>query len=202
MWPLITLTLGISLSGVIAPGPMLAVTLAKSCKSPWAGTLMSLGHAVVEAPLIILIYFGFARFFENHAVQLVLAILGGGMILWMGASMFRNRLKIVREGQDLPYSAFVAGITMSALNPFFLLWWATVGSLLVMKFLDFGVRGLLILIAVHWACDLFWLTFISQTVHRTRRFVSPRFQEWLFIVMAFFLAGFGVYYVVSGIRMI
>ena len=202
MWPLIALTLGISISGVVAPGPMLAVTLAKSCKSPWAGTLMSLGHAVVETPLIILIYFGFARFFENHAVQFTLAILGGGMIFWMGISMFLNRLKIVREGQDLPYSAFVAGITMSALNPFFLLWWATVGSLLVMKFLDFGVRGLIILIVVHWTCDLIWLTIVSQTVHRTRRFISLRFQECLFIVMAVLLAGFGVYYLISGIRMI
>ncbi|MCL2150097.1 MAG: LysE family translocator [Dehalococcoidia bacterium] len=202
MWSLVTLTLGISFSGVIAPGPMLAVAIAKSYKSPWAGTLMSLGHAVVEVPLIALIYFGFARFFENHAVQLALAILGGGMILWMGIGMFRDRLKIVREGKDLPYSAFVAGITMSALNPFFLLWWATAGSLLVMKYLDFGGRGLLILLAAHWVCDLVWLSLVSQLVHRSHRFISPRFQVWLFIAMSFFLAGFGVYYIVSGIRMI
>jgi len=202
MWPLIALTIGISISGVIAPGPMLAVVLAKSYQSPWAGALMSLGHAVIEAPLIILIYLGFARFFENNSVQLVIAIIGGGMILWMGISMFLDRRKIVRQGKDLPYSAFVAGITMSALNPFFLLWWATAGSLLVMKFLDFGVRGLLILIVVHWICDLVWLSLVSQLIYRTHRFISPRFQEWLFVAMAFFLAGFGVFYIVSGIKMI
>ena len=61
VWPLITLVIGVSISGVIAPGPMFAVTLAKSYKSPWAGTLMSLGHAVIEVPLILFIYFGFAR---------------------------------------------------------------------------------------------------------------------------------------------
>ncbi len=201
MWPLITLVLGVSLSGVVAPGPMFAVTLAKSYKSPWAGTFMSLGHAVVEVPLILLIYFGFARFFENHAVQVMLALLGGGMILWMGVAMFRDRLKVVREGKDLPYPAFVAGITMSALNPFFLLWWATVGSLLVMKFLDFGLSGLFVLIIVHWSCDLVWLTLVSQFIHRTHRFLGPRFQEWLFIATALFLAGFGIYYIVSGIQM-
>jgi threonine/homoserine/homoserine lactone efflux protein len=202
MWPLISLVLGVSFSGVIAPGPMFAVTLAKSYKSPWAGTLMSLGHAVVEVPLILLIYFGFARFFENHTVQIALAILGGAMILWMGVGMFIDRLKVVHRGHDLAYPAFVAGMTMSALNPFFLLWWATAGSLLVMQFLDFGVRGLLILIAVHWSCDLVWLTFVSQFFHRTHHFLSPRFQEWLFIATAFFLAGFGVYYIISGIRML
>jgi len=202
MWSLITLTLGISISGVVAPGPMLAVVIAKSYKSPWAGTFMSLGHAVIEVPLIILIYFGFARFFENHTVQLILSILGGGMIIWMGISLFRDRLKIVRDSQDLSYHAFVAGITMSALNPFFLLWWATAGSLLVMKFLNFGTRGLIVLIVVHWLCDLVWLTFASQFIHRSHRFLPSRFQEGLFVVMALLLAGFGVYYLVSGIRML
>ena len=163
---------------------------------------MSLGHAVIEVPLIVLIYFGFARFFENHTVQLILAILGGSMILWMSIDMFRNRRKIVQEGKDLPYSAFTAGITMSALNPFFLLWWAAAGSLLVMKFLDFGVRGLFVVIIAHWICDLIWLSAISQMFHRTHHFLPSRFQEGLFIIMALFLAGFGLYYVVSGINLI
>ena len=202
MWPLIVLTMGISVSGVIAPGPMLTVVLAKSYKTPWAGTYMSLGHAVIEVPLIVLIYFGFARFFENHTVQLILAILGGSMILWMSIDMFRSRRKIVQEGKDLPYSAFTAGITMSALNPFFLLWWATAGSLLVMKFLDFGVQGLFVVIIAHWVCDLIWLSAISQIFHRTHHFLPPRFQEGLFIIMALFLAGFGLYYVVSGVNLI
>jgi hypothetical protein len=91
MWPLITLVIGVSLSGVMLPGPMFAVVLAKSYRSPWAGTLMSLGHAVVEVPIILLIYFGLARFFQNQIMQALLAILGGAMILWMGISMFHDR---------------------------------------------------------------------------------------------------------------
>ena len=201
MWALIFLTFGVSLSGVIAPGPMLAVTMAKSYSSPWAGTFMSLGHAVVEVPLIALIYFGFARFFETPSVQIILSILGGAMILWMGISMFLDRRKIVRDGKDLPYPAFVAGITMSAFNPFFLLWWATAGSLLVLKFLDFGILGLIILILAHWLCDLVWLTLFSQITFRTHRFISPTIQEWLFVGMSLFLGGFGVYYIFSGLTM-
>ena len=125
-----------SLSGVMAPGPMFAVTLAKSLKSPWAGFLVSLGHAVIEVPLILLVYFGLAQFFENEVVSLVLGILGGGMIIWMGIGLFRARREMAREGKDTTYSAFMAGILMSGLNPFFLVWWVTVGSLLLMNFLD------------------------------------------------------------------
>jgi threonine/homoserine/homoserine lactone efflux protein len=184
------------------PGPMFAVTLAKSFKSPWAGIQLSLGHAVVEVPLILLIYFGFASFFEEPALQLFLSVVGGSMIAWMGIAMFRARTNVVRKGKDLPYSAFVGGIMASGLNPFFLLWWATVGALLVMRFLEFGLGGLFIFITVHWLTDLLWLSFISVLVYRTHRLWGTRLQEWVFIVASVLLIGFGVWFVVSGVQMV
>lgn len=174
-----------SLSGVMAPGPMFTVTLAKSLKSPWAGVQVSLGHAVIEVPLILLIYFGVAQFFQNITVQLVLGVLGGGMIIWMGVSLFRTRRQLARGGKDTTYSAFVAGILMSGLNPFFLVWWVTVGSLLLMTFLNaVGASGLVIFIVVHWLCDLVWLSLVSFTVYRTHSFWGERVQEWVFIILS------------------
>ena len=202
MLPILLSVIVISFSGVMMPGPMFAVTLAKSYKSPWAGAQISLGHAVIEVPLILLIYFGFARFFENSVFQLVLSILGGGMIIWLGIGIFRARAKVVREGKDLPYSAFTAGILTSALNPFFLLWWATIGSMLVMKFLDFGMTGLAVFIIVHWLCDLVWLSFVSNLVYRTHSLWGEKIQEWVFIASSLLLAGFGVWFIVSGIQMV
>ena len=81
----------------------------------------------------MLVYFGLANFFQNEIVKLVLSVLGGGMIVWMGIDLFRARRKIAKEGKDTKYNAFIAGILMSGLNPFFLVWWATVGSLLLMN---------------------------------------------------------------------
>jgi len=200
MLPILLSVVVISFSGVMMPGPMFAVTLAKSYKSPWAGTQISLGHAVIEVPLILLIYFGFAQFFQNSVVQLVLSILGGGMIIWLGISMFRARAEVVRGGKDLPYSAVTAGILTSALNPFFLLWWATIGSMLIMRFLDFGITGLAIFIVAHWLCDLVWLSFVSNLVYRTHSLWSKKVQEWLFIACSLLLVGFGGWFVVSGIQ--
>src|SRR4030067_3441999 len=95
------------------PGPMFTVTLVKSLKAPWAGVQVSLGHAVIEVPLIMLVYFGLAQFFQNDVVQLALSVLGGGMIIWMGYGLFRSRLVLAREGKDTSYNAFTAGILMS-----------------------------------------------------------------------------------------
>jgi len=202
MLPILLSIIVISFSGVMMPGPMFAVTLVKSYKSPWAGTQIALGHAVIEVPLILLIYFGFAQFFQNSVVQLVLSVLGGGMIIWLGISMFRTRTEVVKGGKDLPYSAFTAGIITSGLNPFFLLWWATIGSMLIMKFLDFGIMGLTIFIVAHWLCDLIWLSFVSVTVYKTHSLWRMKFQEWLFIACSLLLVGFGGWFVVSGIQSI
>ena len=189
-----------SLSGVMAPGPMFAVTLAKSLKSPWAGVLVSLGHAVIEVPLILLVYFGLAQFFENIIVSLVLALLGGGMIIWMGISLFRARREMAREGKDTTYNAFVAGIILTGFNPFFLVWWVTVGSLLLMTFLEaVGAWGLPFFIIVHWLCDLVWLTIVSVVIFKTHSFLSLRLQEWIFIVLSLLLVYFGGQFIVKGI---
>ena len=189
-----------SLSGVMAPGPMFAVTLAKSLKSPWAGVLVSLGHAVIEVPLILLVYYGLTRFFENDILSLVLAVVGGAMIVWMGVGLFRTRQAMAREGRDTPYNAFVAGILMSGLNPFFLVWWVTVGGLLLQQFLGaVGTWGLPLFIAVHWMCDLVWLSLVSVSIYRTRSFWNAAVQEWVFIVLALALAYFGGQFIVKGL---
>lgn len=191
----------ISLSGVMMPGPMFAMTVAKSYRTPWAGAQVSLGHAVIELPLILLIYFGFAGFFQNHIVQVVLSLLGGGMIIWLGVGMFRARAGVVGRGNDSLHSAFVAGIITSGLNPFFLLWWATIGLLLVMKFRDFGAMGLIALTLTHWLCDLVWLTLVSLLIYRTRKLWGQKVQQGLFSVCSLLLAGFGLWYLISGIRL-
>jgi threonine/homoserine/homoserine lactone efflux protein len=200
--PVILSVIVISLSGVMTPGPMFAVTVAKSYHSPWAGVQISLGHAVVEVPIILLIYFGFSHFFQNIVVQIVLSIVGGCMLIWMGISMFRARKEVVQTGKDLSYNGVTAGIIMSISNPFFLLWWATVGIALVAKFFEFGIVGLPILVVTHWSCDLIWLSIVSLVIFRTKALWGRQFQSGIFIICSLLLLGFGGWFIVSGVQQI
>jgi len=202
MLPILLSVVVISLSGVMQPGIVFAMTIAKSYKSPWAGTYVALGHAVIEIPLILLIYFGFGHFFQNTIVQLVLSILGGGMIIWLGIAMFRARAEIVHKGRDLPYNAFTAGIITSLVNPFFWVWWATIGSMLVMKVHGFGTTGLVGLIFAHWLCDLAWLSLVSVLVYKTQTLWGRKVQEGIFIACSLLLVGFGGWFLVSGILLV
>jgi threonine/homoserine/homoserine lactone efflux protein len=135
-------------------------------------------------------------------VRLALSVAGSGMIIWMGVSMFRARSEAAGKGKDLPYNAFVAGILTSVFNPFFLLWWATIGGMLIMRILEFGTMGLIVFIIVHWLCDLVWLTLVSNVIYRTHTFWNQRVQEWLFIACSLLLVGFGIWFLISGIRLV
>lgn len=205
MLPILASVVVISLSGVMLPGIMTAITIAKGYKSPWAGTYVALGHAVIELPLILLIYVGFGQFFQNTTVQLVMSILGGGMVIWLGINMFCARNEVTQQGKDLPYSAFTAGIFTSGLNPFFWIWWATAGIMLVMKFRNFGTTGLIAFILVHWMCDLVWFSIISFFIYHTQTLWgrwARKVQEGIFIACSLLLIGFGGWFLVSGIRLV
>jgi len=192
----------ISLSGVMMPGPLFAVTVAKSYKSQFAGAQIAAGHALVEIPLMLLIYFGFGRFFQHELVQLTLSLFGGVVLLWLGVGMFRVRARVVEMGKDLSYNSVVAGVVTSALNPFFILWWVTIGSMLIMKSLNFGITGFALFIPTHWLCDLVWLSFVSILVYRTRSLWGRKFQEGLFITGGLLLSGFGIWFLISALQLV
>ncbi|MFC2011887.1 LysE family transporter [Chloroflexota bacterium] len=202
MLPILASVVVISLSGVMMPGPMFAVTVAKSYRTPWAGVQLATGHAVIEIPLILLIYFGFGQFFQNTVVQLILSIVGGVMIVWLGIAMFRARAEVVRRGNDLPYNTFTAGIITSGLNPYFLLWWATAGAALVMKIHEFGTTGLIAFTLTHLLCDYVWLSVVSVLINHTQTLWGKKVQEGIFIICSLLLAGFGAWFVASGIQLI
>ena len=192
----------ISLSGVMMPGPLFAVTIAKSYKSKFTGVQVALGHALVEIPLILLIYFGFAQFFQHAPVRFILSVLGGAMLIWLGISMFRARSKLIDMEKDFAYNSVVAGAVTSALNPFFILWWVTVGSMLIMKSLDFGSMGFALFVPTHLVCDLIWLAFISILVYKTQSLWGHKFQEGLFITSSLLLIGFGGWFLISGLQIV
>jgi len=192
----------ISLSGVMMPGPVFAVTIAKSYKSQFAGTQIALGHALVEIPVMLLIYFGFARFFQDELVQLALSLLGGAVLIWLGIGMFRARARVIGMSKDLPYNSVVAGVVTTALNPFLIFWWATIGSMLIMNSLKFGTTGFALFIPTHWLCDLIWLSFVSTLVYKTKSLWGRKFQEGLFITCSLLLIGFGGWFLISGLRLV
>lgn len=194
----------ISVTGVMMPGPVTAAAIAKGYSRKWAGVHIALGHALVEFPTIALMAVGLGAILSNRWVNIGIGLLGGAMLVFMGISMILSRGgvldKLRKSGDDsprdpFPYHPFVAGVLTTASNPYYFLWWATLGAALTLNALEFGLAVLVVFAVVHWSVDLGWDALISCTVHRSRGLGDSRVHAAVFGfcggVMVLFGAWFG-----------
>ncbi len=188
---------GISLSGVMMPGPLTAATIAKGYREQNAGVFIALGHAVVEIPLMAIVYFGLGHFFTNPTFKMIVGVAGGLLLIVMGLLVLRGFKKNIAESADLPYNSLVTGIMLTGANPYFFLWWATIGIALIVTAAQFGIWGLVIFAMVHWSCDLVWEQVVSVSVFRTKHMWTQTVQRVVFGICAAALVGFGIWFCVS-----
>lgn len=192
----------ISLSGAMMPGPVTAVTVARGSRTPHAGALVALGHAAVELPLMAAIYFGAGLAFQLLPVKVAVGVLGGAILFWMGLGMLRDRGQagaLEESERSLNRSPFVSGILLSAGNPYFLIWWATMGAVLVDQSAQFKLLGFAVLVAAHWSADFLWLYFLSALSFTGGKFFGNALQKGVFIVCGLVLLGFSSYFAVRAV---
>jgi len=186
----------ISLSGVMAPGPLFAVTIAKSFKDKMAGVLISFGHGVIEFPLMFLIYFGFTLLEPESLTHKMISLVGGLILIYMGIQMLKTRKETATESSYSKYGSLVSGILATGANPYFILWWFTNGAALVINASIFGFFGVLIFAITHWSCDLLWNTFVSLTVFKSKCFWTKRVHEIVFGFCIVVFIGFGAWFII------
>ncbi len=189
----------VSLSGVMMPGPVLVATITKGYKDKYAGIWIALAHGIVEFPLIAALYFGLDAFFQDDGVMIFIGLAGGAMLLYMGYGMVTHRGDDPEEEKYLPYHPFWVGIITSLSNPYFFLWWATVGILLITQASTFGAWAVAIFAIIHWLCDLVWDAFVSYATFRSREFWTGRTQSLVLGGCGVVLIIFGIYFIVSPI---
>lgn len=184
-------TVVISLSGVMAPGPITAVTVARGGESPHAGAWVAVGHGIVEYPLIFAIYYGLGRWFELPAVQTGILSAGGLFLLYMGLTTLRSvqRREVDPTAEDHleRQRPVTVGALLSLSSPYFLIWWATIGAALTLRAAAYGWAGLLAFASVHWSCDFGWLYLLSSLSYRGGRRFGQRFQQVVLLVCGVFL---------------
>jgi threonine/homoserine/homoserine lactone efflux protein len=193
------IAVGISLTGVMLPGPMTAATIAKGYSNKHAGAWIAAGHAVIEIPLIAVIaaiYFGSGHFISSPQVEKVIYLVGGLMLLYLGFRMFRATGEAPGAAGGLPASSLVTGIVITGTNPAFYIWWATAGAVLVTGAAKFGIAGVILLTVVHLPCDFTWSEFLSIGTFESRRWWTQKVRRVVFSVCASILAGFGVWFCV------
>lgn len=192
----------VSLSGVMAPGPITSVTVGLGSEDPRAGAWVAVGHGLVEFPLMIAVYFGVGALVDRPFVQAGISLVGGAFLLYMGWGLLRSLQIAGVEAGQTGRSPLAAGAVLSLGNPYFLIWWVTVGAALIFRSLSFGWIGFAAFAAAHWLCDLIWDSFLGVLSFQGGKFFGRRFQQVVFVLSGGFLMFYSGKLILDAVRLL
>lgn len=186
----------ISLSGVMAPGPVTAAAIAMGARSRYAGAFIAIGHGIIEFPLMILIMLGMGTLLKSTHIQMVIGLAGGAFLLVMAIQMLIS-LNAVSNPRDKYTRSrpILAGLILSAGNPFFLLWWATVGLALATGAAQLGIWVFALFAVVHWLCDCVWLGALSWASFKGTKLLGGKSQRIVLMICSVALFFFGLFFI-------
>jgi len=195
LWEFFSKVVLISASGALSPGPLTASIIGSGLKKGWkAGFLASVGHALIEFPFIVLISLGIALMLTNRILISIIGGIGSLLLLYIGYSMIKDAIK----GAESPITRIhekplLLGVALSALNPYFLLWWIFIGGILIIDALNlFGYLGIPILFVMHIWLDFAWLTLISFLSSKGRNILKTTGYKIMLGIIGALIIIFGI----------
>ncbi|MGQ9511846.1 LysE family transporter [Thermodesulfitimonas sp.] len=204
----------VALTGAMMPGPLLTVTVAESVRQgAKAGLLLVVGHGILEAALVAAIALGIGPFIARQGAVAGISLVGGGFLLWMGATILHDAVrgrvsldltaatKRSNSGAGAGVARLIglgAGVSLS--NPYWSLWWATIGLSYVNVALRWGWAGVVVFFTGHILADLAWYAAVAGVVGGGRRFLGPTLYRAVLAVAALFLIGLAGYFILKGLE--
>ncbi|MEI6101755.1 MAG: LysE family transporter [Eubacteriales bacterium] len=203
--------LTVGFSGAMMPGSLLTYTIQQSLKTgAHAGLLITVGHAILEACLILLIFLGLGSILKAEIAQIIVGLAGGALLAAMGIQMIagsiRNTVHIgMAEEQAKVKNAklILSGAVISATNPYFLLWWMVIGLGFIMQsYNTLGTAGVAVYYFGHITADFIWYVSISAAIGRTRKFIKETPYRIILAALGCLLVYFGVTFIAGAIALI
>jgi threonine/homoserine/homoserine lactone efflux protein len=185
----------IGLTGALAPGPTLVATINATLATNWtAGLKVSLGHIVIETAIFFLIILGLASVAAPYTTTI--AVAGGIALIAFGVlTISGSRTATLSSAPSQAVaSPYLAGFLTSTANPYFWIWWLSVGSALLISSLAGGILLAAFFMAGHWGADVAWYTFVSTGIAKGKTLLPDQTYRWIMAACGVFLLIFGLYY--------
>ena len=216
-WIIFSLSFLTALSGAMAPGPLFTYTILKTIQAKRHGFLMGLwiisGHAILESIILFALLLGFSYILTNKIILAVINLSGCFFLIYFGISLI---VKIIKGQIPVPSkdekesvknqnktkilkNPVLGGILVSMSNPYWWIWWASIGSTFLVKFnisLN-NINNLLAFFLGHEAGDLAWYVPISTLTFFSRKYINKKVYYFILILCSIFLIVFGIYLGIS-----
>jgi len=197
----------VSTSGVLSPGPLFFINILYGSKyGSFVGLKIASGHAIVEFPLIIALSYGLFSFSYNlHLADVIFKFIGvtGGIFLLLFSilqiiSILKDKSNNSQAITNLKFNIknpILVGFIFTILNPFFLIWWLTIGSKLISdSVINFGiVEGISIIFLSHIWMDYFWLWFTAFMINKGKSIIKEKVYRIFVFAISVILGIYGGY---------
>ena len=194
----------ITASGALAPGPLFFVTITHGVRSGIkSGITFSMAHALVEFTLVMFLALGLLSVANEPVVRFVVGAAGGIALVVFGFWQIRSSLHEAEEpesGLTSTRSLFFIGLTLTGLNPYFIIWWLTIGGNLIFLSLEFGgLFGVVFMYICHVWVDYVWLTLIAALAKKSTKILHLKLYRLMIAVFGAILLCFGLSFLVEAL---
>ena len=197
--------MGVGISGAVVPGPVTAVVAEQTIKRGFvAAPLVVLGHGILEVSVVILLSTGWGHLVTGEGTTGVIGIIGGEF--WPGwEGNDAQRPQCFPEYTERRHCCFktgpvVAGMITTLANPYWFLWWATIGASYVAFSLEYGAKGVLLFFSGHILSDLIWLSLLAFALVSGKKFIGDRVYRGIIFLLGLFLVGLAAYFIWTGAK--
>lgn len=193
----------VTASGALAPGPLFFATLSQGARSgARSGFVFSIAHSMVEFSLVMLLALGLLSFASEESVKLVIGVVGGVVLIGFGLMQVLRPLSRgfgkPQEREVPSRNLIVMGLAFTGLNPFFIVWWLTVGAQLILISLEFlSLAGVVLMYICHVWMDYAWLTGVAHLARKGTSVAGFKLYRIALAAFGIVLIYFGLTFLIS-----
>ena len=195
----------VTASGALAPGPLFLATISHGAKTgAKSGLIFSIAHTLVEFSLIMLFALGLLTVASERIVILGVGLAGGIVLIAFGVFQIRNSINFKIEASKMRGSSikhlFLIGLAFTGLNPYFILWWLTVGAELILISLTFAsFAGVIFMYICHVWMDYVWLISVAHLAKKGTNIIGLKVYRIFIGVFGVILIYFGITFIFNAI---
>ena len=195
----------VTASGALAPGPLFLATISHGAKTgAKSGLIFSVAHTIVEFSLIMLFAFGLLTVASEKIVILGVGLAGGIVLITFGVIQIRNsfvfKIEALKKKGSSFRHLFLIGLAFTGLNPYFILWWLTVGAELILISLAFAsFAGVIFMYICHVWMDYVWLISVAHLAKKGTNIIGLKVYRIFIAVFGVILIYFGITFILNAI---
>ena len=193
-------------SGALAPGPLFIVTITHGAKSGTkSGIIFSIAHTIIEFTLVMLLALGLLTVANEPTVRLAVGVAGGAALIVFGSLQVRSSLKETNETKTektAKRNLFLIGLALTGLNPYFIIWWLTIGANLIILSLEFaGIAGVIFMYICHVWVDYTWLTLVATLAKKSTKILRHKWYRIMIAIFGAILIYFGLTFLTDALAL-